>query len=369
MEPRSNALLEAVFGHQKTSTNELKKQGPINTSGLSEDALLKTLELKIEQERTKQQYYKLENINRSMELFKLAHSAGMPMDQITSLYGPDIRSSKATNNSVSMDMTEDEDREPSTPAALELPKLHTRINSLGSNYSFPPNVGTSYTNHKRANSPARIGANAVAALSDAAIIMKEEENDADKVPKNSVSRTLPQVAFKTSISKHSRNLSLPVNTSNLPPAKHSDVCNYPINQQTEKLPQAMIPSKMTSILNFQGQEPEEGRSISSVASYSRRQISKRSHRKSRSASSFGVIDLNVIQEAEKESLKPKLVAMNPNLVDGRKNFPGSISSPMKTPTRNADDDTCSETSSRRQSPAGINRQSEMSSVHHLLNKT
>ncbi|CAI4728140.1 CLN_G0046610.mRNA.1.CDS.1 [Saccharomyces cerevisiae] len=74
---KSKSLLDIIFG-----TN-------VSEWAFSENALMKAMDLKIEQEKTKQQYYKLENLNRSIELFKLASSSGLPINQIHKLFNTD----------------------------------------------------------------------------------------------------------------------------------------------------------------------------------------------------------------------------------------------------------------------------------------
>ena len=74
---RNKSLLDIIFG-----TN-------VSEWAFSENALMKAMDLKIEQEKTKQQYYRLENLNRSIELFKLASTSGVPINQIHKLFNTD----------------------------------------------------------------------------------------------------------------------------------------------------------------------------------------------------------------------------------------------------------------------------------------
>ncbi|CCH62182.1 hypothetical protein TBLA_0G02420 [Henningerozyma blattae CBS 6284] len=77
-EKNSKSLLEVIFGPDITDWS------------FSEEALIRALDYKVESEKTKQQYYKFEVINRSIELLKIAKTMGLSNSEIISLFKNEI---------------------------------------------------------------------------------------------------------------------------------------------------------------------------------------------------------------------------------------------------------------------------------------
>ncbi|EDO18289.1 hypothetical protein Kpol_1039p39 [Vanderwaltozyma polyspora DSM 70294] len=71
------------------SLSELIFGNDIDNSSITEEGLSKAIEVKIETEKTKQQYYRLENVKNSIELLKLAINAGIPSNDISKLFMQD----------------------------------------------------------------------------------------------------------------------------------------------------------------------------------------------------------------------------------------------------------------------------------------
>lgn len=335
----SRSLMEVIFGSKLKDTN------------ISEGAIERALEFKVEQERTKQQYYKLENINRSIELFKLARDLGVPPKDISGLFSTDTERPSVVKNGVS--------KAPATAKTGRSNSVSTGAESLSRqplSYRFPP-AGSNLLPRpvplhngvsRRTNSPARIGASAVAALNDS-VTIKEEDTQCAGSP------------FARKSTYHNRNLSLPIT----------------------KLNNATIPSGMTSILSFNRENLEATNSTSQALTFSSAPTSNNSHgsnsfndnsnssssvrkssmvtkkhRRTRSASSFGVIDLNVIDEAKKQDIERS--RRNENKSGSEKHH-------------EYDEKTCSESSSRNESPVRAITSSDanktLNPVAKILNST
>lgn len=306
--PRS--LLEVLFGTK------------IEHTDLGQGALEKGLELRVEQERTKQQYYRLENTSRSIELLKMARELGVLPQDIPKLFnGEDFNVAMPvpTKGTLSTNSTDNLGKQP----------LSYRFPPAGSTLPPKPVSGSgSMLPTKRAHSPARIGANAVAALNDA-VALKEEECSTHLSP------------FMNRLNgHHSRNISLPAAKSVSP----------------------NIPSGMTSILSFGREGPEQPAAVALAyndadsAGLRRASMVHKKHRRARSASSFGVIDLKMKEESKQQDL-PKLKTQLDSL---------PIQSPVDNSERHYDCDekTCSESSSRNGSPKQAR---STNSVAKLLN--
>lgn len=335
LEEQPRALFEVLFGAKVTE------------SSLTEGALVKALDLKVEQERTKQQYYRLENINRSIELFKLARDLGVPTQDISKLFNSEasFATGSSTVNTINNASNVLKENNP-TGNVLKIGSSELRHSESLSrqplSYRFPPagsNLppkpvsinGGNLSSCRRTNSPARIGAHAVAALNDS-VVLKEEEMSPSDSP--FMTRNINGSNYNT----HSRNLSLPL-------ARYSS---------------PSIPSGMTSILSFNKDTVEP---MSHSSSYSntnnnnttlrRSAMIQKKHRRSRSASSFGVIDLNVIDDAKRQDLQR------------RKSQESSTSAEKH---HDYDEKTCSESSSRNESPVRSNGKS-INPVEKLLNSS
>lgn len=327
--PVPKSLLESVLG--SSISNEME--------ALSGDTVNRVIELKIEQEKTKQQYYKLENTNKSIEFFKLASSYGLPPSHISTLFN---------------DNTSNKDNNILATNSSNITNQQEHLKS----YKFPPVMQgntipsksmISKIPHRRTNSPARIGANAVAALSDKIVIKEENSSTLDHLQESPlIKRNITQQHRNGNNSQyqHNRNLSLPA---------MNKFTNYP------------IPTAMTSILSFnstaqthslspQPQPQTEATNREDVVEHESLKkptfLAPRRHRRAKSASSFGVIDLNVIEEAQSNNVDITVAASCTT---------GGTTNSDKQPL---DDDTCSESSSRHESPI---RPPTHNSVEKLLN--
>ncbi|CCH59414.1 hypothetical protein TBLA_0B05880 [Henningerozyma blattae CBS 6284] len=143
-------LLNILFGKE------------LNTS-YSEQTILKCLEFKLEQERTKQQFYKLENLNKSLEIYKLMHGC--------------------------------------TPTTTTAPPPKP--------YKFPPENNRV---SKRTSSPAKIGSRGVVQLNQKLSLHETglEDEDETLTPITINQTTNGYDSFKQSpLQAHKRNLSLP----------------------------------------------------------------------------------------------------------------------------------------------------------------
>ncbi|CCD25827.2 Bop3p NDAI_0G00510 [Naumovozyma dairenensis CBS 421] len=293
----SNSLLETIFG------------STVSIENLPQQAILKSLDLKIEQEKTKQQYYKLENIAKSIELFRLATSSGLHSSHIFKLFDNSAISSP-TNHSSSLgnpiandnsnpsnnSLAYVEQEHPNQPSALaqqrQQQQQQQQQQQMGEpqSYKFPPiivnnedeNENARYTINSllsstktfppstfangRTNSPARIGAHAVAVLNEAVKMNEyQETNDSNN------SKYGPKIESPLSVRKnhnynhtpvtsttHTRNSSLPAlttfshNTSNNSNAVVNDNNNGSLsnNIDLDSNNTKSIPPGMVSILSF-----------------------------------------------------------------------------------------------------------------------
>lgn len=310
----TRSLLEVLLGTKVDDTD------------LGQGALEKGLELRVEQERTKQQYYKLENTTRSIELLKMAREIGISPQDIPKLFnGEDfnVAAPVPTNGKPSIG---------SIPDSTSKQPLSYRFPPAGS--TLPPkpvSTPNSLLPAKRTHSPARIGAHAVAALNES-ITLKEEESSNHLSP--FVHRPNAQ------LSNHNRNLSLPMTKSASP----------------------SIPSGMTSILSFGKDNTEQlqsnmpnGIDIDNAGLRKIPMLHKR-HRRARSASSFGVIDLKMKEDSNKQELPKLKTQINSLPMQPSVTYPEKLHDP--------DEKTCSESSSRNGSPTQVKN---TSSVAKLLN--
>lgn len=319
---RSKSLLDVIFGNSVTDWN------------MSETTLAKSLDFKIEQEKTKQQYYRLESINKSIELLRLASSANIPPQQITRLFGESglegPKPTEAGAATVSSDNAKQSGQGP--PSAYRFPPV-------GSNLPPRPLSG-----HQRTNSPARIGANAVAVLDDAIKIKEEPE------PENVLEHTSPLLRKSTTASNHSRNLSEPSSRYFTSSTTLNNITG-PVTTVIDFEPIHRHTRSKNNLKNDSGAPDKRDSEMRSPRKIS--MVTKR-HRRTRSASSFGIIDLNVVDEAKKSALeKASVIKMN----DNRSTRPLIKLDDM-------DERTCSESSSRTNSPTRIAQQN---SVTRLLN--
>ncbi|CAI4050474.1 hypothetical protein N7582_004924 [Saccharomyces uvarum] len=357
---KNKSLLEIIFG-----TN-------VSEWAYSENALMKAMDLKIEQEKTKQQYYKLENLNRSIELFKLASTSGLPISQIHKLFNTD------QDTAAPSPMKSEGNPLHSTTAGVRvsehLPKTDASIKSLKplnmntvsptpmsrqpSPYKFPPPpsanglpLPSTINAQRRANSPARIGASAVAALNENISI--KEEDVATRITISTKTQESP--LNKKQASLHSRNLSLPIGKFTNPniPSAMTSILSFNRDQQQ--------PHSQPSPQQQQQQQPQDSHTNNSHALPRKPGMIQKKHRRARSTSSFGVIDLSIIDEAKEKNLQrsPSPIRFNTSVTLIPQGQPTeSRAQERPQPLCEArqlhddlDDRTCSESSSRNESPA------------------
>ncbi|KOG97112.1 Bop3p [Saccharomyces eubayanus] len=379
---KNKSLLEIIFG---TNVSEWE---------FSENALMKAMDLKIEQEKTKQQYYKLENLNRSIELFKLASTSGLPISQIHKLFNTDHGT--APPSPMKSEGNQLHNNTASARTSEYLPKTNVSLKSLKplntntvsptpmsrqpSPYKFPPPpsanglpLPTTTNAQRRANSPARIGASAVAALTENISI--KEEDVATRIPLG----TRPQESplNKKPASLHSRNLSLPIGKFTNPniPSAMTSILSFNRDQQQ--------PHSQTSPQQQQQQpqqQPQDPQASSSHPLLRKPGMVQKKHRRARSTSSFGVIDLSIIDEAKEKHLQrsPSPIRFNTSVTLTPQAQPTEARAKerptLPQPPREArelrddlDDRTCSESSSRNESP--VRTITKDNSVGKILNST
>ncbi|CCC71281.1 hypothetical protein NCAS_0G03940 [Naumovozyma castellii] len=380
----SKSFLESIFG-DNVSIRELPEQ-----------TVLKSLDLKIEQERTKQQYYKLQNVTKSIELFKLASSSGVPPNHIYNLFSNADQLPQGTANSagITNDLQPAQNsirikKEPTQPSVYKFPPISIPNNNNNSSNGLSSPLPSSRhiskpSFQRRTNSPARIGAHAVAALSES-ILLKENPEESNMEERSKFGSPLPirKINYNPNTSTiHNRNLSLPTLTTftnnmaprykNLAPVPTSNNNNASTaNNNNSNSP--YIPSEMVSILSFENSNKNDGDSDNKKLG----PMGKRQHKRARStclpapsllnpktnntsgqavSPSYGVIDLNVIDESNKRR----------NVIVKRMQTPVDNHNNNNNTTTNGDE-TCSEASSNNNSPIQKPRGDYGSSVNRLLN--
>lgn len=257
----------------------------------SDSSLVQALAFKTQQEKTKQQYYKLECVNRSIELLKTAMNARIPGPMIAQLF-------QGTGSGLDLSSTTNYNRpQESAGGQISTALRPSRSDSAPLNYSFPPanfnGPGASASSmHRRTNSPARIGAAAVASLSEHRDL-KEEDKDELPLPSRPNPPPPPPPPVPTSsyhmngpsplqFRSHRRNFSVPL--------------ARPAHLSPQELPAQALARRnhnpMTSVINFGSWQSYDPAPPSAI----RRAGPIRKHRKTKSASvtpNFGVIDMNV----------------------------------------------------------------------------
>ncbi|SMN22221.1 similar to Saccharomyces cerevisiae YNL042W BOP3 Protein of unknown function, potential Cdc28p substrate [Maudiozyma saulgeensis] len=393
---KSKSLASMVFG-----------EDIIDDTPESHATLSKAIELKIEQERTKQHYYRLENTNKTIELLQLTSKLGVSVAEISALLSP-----VATQSQINENIPNNNDK----PQQYKFPAVNQE------RLTVPPK-----SMHRRMNSPARIGANAIASLavdnktSESTTIKEEETSQFREDDDNSnqaispLSKKLPTFHNYTTTDRHlrhTRNMSLPsmnkfVNNSN----SNNNIINTDNSSAINTTNSQNIPETMTSILSFNNTrndpllekpKPESARpssirmlekSGSRPSGQSKRTsgLIQKKHRRAKSASgssAFGVIDLNVIEDAKRKIIvddaKRKTIIAN-ILANGKYNPNANTSTTIplnKQPktdnsskevsenqnNNDVDEKTCSESSSRCESPVRYtNHTHTVNSVQRLLN--
>ncbi|EDO16720.1 hypothetical protein Kpol_1003p25 [Vanderwaltozyma polyspora DSM 70294] len=307
--PISNTNSNADNDDRKTILDILFGQH-VNEWTFSENSLIKALELKQEQERTKQQYYKLEIINKSIELFKMARENGIPPNQISNVFNFGNSTQDDTNKTV---LLKSESISSQQPSSYKFPPV--------GNYLPPKSIAK--PKHRRTNSPARIGASAIASLGGT--IIKEETTP----PHRSSVSPIP-IPNENGTYMHRRNMSLPMNSSSNTFSGMTSVLNFNSNSTLQVQRPNLSVSKQTL-------QPPSNHS------------QQRKHRRSKSATGFKVIDLNVVDDPKAQPVTPK-----GKTVDVNEDF---------------DDKTCSENSSRDASPVRSAATRPPHFINKLLNST
>ncbi|CDO95519.1 unnamed protein product [Kluyveromyces dobzhanskii CBS 2104] len=290
----------------------------------TEETLVHALQLRSQQEQTKRQYYKLENVNRSLELLKTAVSAGIPAGVIPQLFNNDGSSGKAE--------TADTHR---VEHAKEQSPLTAAPDKQLKTYKFPPgnpsikthSADSEVRTHRRTHSPARIGAEAVAALNNSMVLReKESHNNEEAGPKTPTPQT----------STHQRVMSMPIHLKN---------------------------ESTTGVLNFSAWHTYNGQNhVSNQQGSGRKPIISssspssngiRKHRRPNTTNSaFGVIDLNSINQVSYKQSHSRSRSVNETTAvhntDSGSN-PGKIESKVEKTSNpssvEGNDDTFSESSS------------------------
>lgn len=379
------------------------------------------LELQIEQERTKQLQFRLENTQKTIELLQLTARLGVQPQELASLLA--LTGGSTSGNS-------DRGRGSVSSAGSgsgAAPPQQFKFPATNSTRSASPARG-------RVHSPARIGAQAVASLAyhpdgsaalsptsaahpaaGSNVTIKEEPTSPRSQVKlatfhNYTSSAGANNAVPGSFAHnsqarhigHSRNMSLPSlskfaqDSRNIPPTMTSilsfnNVSNNHSNSTELEKPSPSHPAKIKILGDSNGPSanPTQWRT-------------HKKHRRARSASGFGVIDLNVIDEAKRKAIISSILSTTkplPPLKPMPKNTDshtvpvlaqpsnkhsegGSIgtaatttaataAAPGTQPREDFDERTCSETSSssRCASPAHYvhTKTHTASSVQQLLN--
>ena len=341
------------------------------------------LELRIEQERTKQLQFRLENTQKTIELLQLTAKLGLQPSDLTSLLTLTGGTSSSGNSA--------------STTATAPPQ-----------FKFPPNNRSASPTRNRVHSPARIGAQTVASLAhhpdnstalnatvpEANVTIKEEPTS----PKSQVklatfhsytaSANIPPVSAKHI--GHSRNMSLPTlnrfpqDSQSIPPAmtsilsfnnvaaNSSSSSNNSGNTDMEK-PQPGHPGKIKLL--------DSGAAITASPTQWR---THKKHRRAKSASGFGVIDLNVVDEAKRKAIITSILStakplppLQPMPRNTDTHTVPALAQPLKpntvkpVPREDFDERTCSETSSssRCESPVHYRhaKTHAANSVQQLLN--
>lgn len=391
---RSSSLLEIIFGSQiRDVINE--------TNEIPEPILSKAIDLKIEQEKTKQQYYKLANIDKCLELIKLSKGYGIPPQNLIHLINNDgsldssiskddktINNGTSTLNSTTTTTTTTATLDSNnniniTPVTSMLkstspykfpPVDPLKANSSKNNNNISINTTERRTFHRRTHSPARIGASAVAALSDSISIKEEEASELESPLKNKINVSMNNNSNSdNNPTFHNRNISLPtmnkfVNSSI--PTNMVSVLNFDSNKETSislknnlndntynnsknSPAYSNINLSLEPNNNYYLKRPVPSRSSSGNS------VHKKTHRRTKSATvipTFGVIDLNVIDQAASRNKIPVLSSSNINKIN------------VSSVTSTTNNDTCSESSSTKgvDSPTKISLypQQQQYKVHH-----
>ncbi|SCV00953.1 LAME_0G13058g1_1 [Lachancea meyersii CBS 8951] len=318
----------------------------------SDSTLMHALAFKTQQEKTKQQFYRLECVNRSIELLKTAMRANVPGPMIAQLFqgsgsGIDALSSAGANSSqqpssnasgghernpqdssLTDSLTESHLESHTSPRTNSAMRRPPSVGSAPLNYSFPPVNGSGVTSmHRRTNSPARIGAAAVATLDEHNHLKEEDKDDlpeAVSLPRSYHMSNRSPLQFHS----HRRNFSVPL-------ARPTDLSPQ---EPPAQFPYRKPHNPMTSVINFGSWQSYDPVPPSTM----RRSGSIRKHRKTKSANitpNFGVIDMNVANQVRL-----------PELTESHDFYAPKDKNRVKDENGFDDQQTCSEHSSRESTP-------------------
>ncbi|KAK5780271.1 hypothetical protein RI543_002310 [Arxiozyma heterogenica] len=376
---RSSSLLEIIFGPQiKDVINE--------TNELPEPILSKAIDLKIEQEKTKQQYYKLANIDKCLELIKLSKGYGMPSQHLIHLINNNgfLDSSISKNNKLNNTATSTSDSV-STATTVEsnnnmnITPVASMLKST-SPYKFPPadplvsnnfknssNIGINTTErrtfHRRTHSPARIGASAVAAFNGDSNMISHNRNISLPIMNKFVTSSIPTNMVSVLNFESNKETLVPVknnlNGSTYNNSGQSDKTSNNNNNKNSSSNSHNSPAYSNTNLSLESNNNCYLKRPVPLRSSSGNSVQKKTHRRTKSATvipTFGVIDLNVIDQAASFSKSPVLSNNNITKANG---------TPATSTTNN---DTCSESSSTKgvDSPTKVSLypQKHQYKVHH-----
>lgn len=315
------SLLELVYGRK------------IDLEGLNENLTAKALEFKVEQERTKQQLYRFENIAKSIELLKLATEIGIPADQIASIFKDDSSGSAQQQQLHRLgERSRLSDGQNRAPMSYKFPPVGSNLPPKPMN--FPP------SNIKREQSSGKIGSsNAMAPLNTTKEIdphvtpQKREDIDNDYDSSNDNSHQ--------SHSSHSSN-NEPENNINNASGNNKILRNFSV--PGFKVSSTQAPTDRP-IINLEGASQ---RSKQQELQRKTGMVGKK-HRRTKSGSSFGVIDLNILEGSKQSKELPKSNQRQQPMNASWQ--PRMLSGVTRSPNSNSHDDkTCSENSSRNSSP-------------------
>lgn len=372
-----SSLLELVFGTK------------VNAQMLSHDAVVKALDYKVEQERTKQQFYRLESVTRSIELFKLARELGVPPEHIAALFANEGPSSplpqqqqQLLQQQLQQPQQHQEQVQPQQPQLAQA--VTTAINRPPQSYKFPPAGSTLPPKPmsfpiNRTHSPARIGANAVAVLNDSVAL--KEEGDGPGIP--AVTQATPHRRSDEFDNEYdsSNDNSHHSHHSHSSHSSNNDVADGSINKAGVQHRNCSLPGSKysspagniggTPILSITKSDRSSQKSAQGLngghsgGSWKKLGLVTKRHRRTKSASSFGVIDLNIL-EASKPSQPQSQHQQTQQPQQPRQQHSPPARSPASTTSQHRhdyDEKTCSESSSRNASPVRTN------SVAKLLNSS
>ncbi|KAH9200527.1 hypothetical protein LQ764DRAFT_208912 [Zygosaccharomyces rouxii] len=372
----------------QTSILEIVYGTKVHLQGLNEDAVVRALEFKVEQERTKQQFYRLENIAKSIELFKLASEMGVPANHIASIFANDNNPSPPLAEQLQQQLRQgqQEEQREQSPRSQSRPPVSYKFPPAGSNLPPKP-MSFPSLNVNRAHSPAKIGANAVAVLNENVALKEEIDNRVTPCRRNDEFDNDYDSSNDNSHHSHSSRSSNnePENNTNINTSTGGNKVfqrNFSVPGSKYSSPQ--IPIGATPIINLNRAEKSNQRlkqqeSLQRSQQQQQQQLPPlqlqqqqgnsgswkklgmvgKKHRRTKSGSSFGVIDLNILESSKQpqETPKPNQQQQQQQQQQGPQSQQNTSQQPPQAPgisrspnLNSHDEKTCSENSSRNPSP-------------------